>query len=101
MPTDQHELAALIAPRPLCIGSAEHDYNSDPFAEFSCAVLADPAWRFLGSDGFGVTAMPAVNTSLGHTIRYHVRTGKHNVTAYDWQEYPKFLDEALAVQRGR
>jgi hypothetical protein len=95
MPTDQHEMVALIAPRPIYIGSADLDFTSDPFSEFACCVLTDPVWRLLGSDGFGVTTMPALNTSVGHAIRYHDRTGKHNVTAYDWEQYLRFLDEEL------
>jgi hypothetical protein len=95
MPTDQHEMVALIAPRPLYIGSADQDYTSDPPNEFACAVLADPVWRLLGKQGFGVSAMPPLNTSVGHTIRYHVRTGKHDVKAYDWDQYLRFLDEEL------
>jgi hypothetical protein len=95
MPTDQHEMVALIAPRPVYIASADSDSNSDPFSEFASAVRADPVWRLLGADGFGVTAMPALNTSVGHTIRYHDRTGKHDVKAFDWEQYLPFLDEEV------
>ena len=95
MPTDQHEMVALVAPRPVYIGSAEEDLWSDPFNEFACAVLADPVWRLLGSDGFGVKDMPALNTSVGRTIRYHNRSGKHGVTAYDWEEYLRFVGEEV------
>jgi hypothetical protein len=95
MPTDQHEMVALVAPRPVYIGSAAEDLWADPFNEFACAVLADPVWRFLGSDGFGASDMPPLNTRVGHTIGYHNRSGKHGVTAYDWEQYLRFLDEAL------
>jgi hypothetical protein len=101
MPTDQHEMLTLIAPRPVYIGSADLDHTSDPFSEFSCAVLADPVWRLLGRQGFGVSAMPALNTSVGETIRYHDRTGRHDVTAYDWEEYLKFLGEEVGTSLQR
>jgi hypothetical protein len=36
--------------------------------------------------------MPAVNQPVGHTIGYHMRSGKHDVTDYDWQQYLDFAD---------
>jgi hypothetical protein len=37
-----------------------------------------------------VDAWPAVNQPVGDWIGYHVRTGKHDVTDYDWEQYLKF-----------
>jgi hypothetical protein len=35
--------------------------------------------------------MPAVNTPISRgLLGYHVRTGKHDVTAYDWDQYLAF-----------
>jgi hypothetical protein len=39
--------------------------------------------------------MPAVNQPVGNTVRYHVRTGKHDITAYDWEQYLNFADRQL------
>ena len=34
--------------------------------------------------------MPAVHQPIMHDVAYHIRAGKHDVTAYDWDQYLKF-----------
>ncbi|MFD2935653.1 glucuronyl esterase domain-containing protein [Spirosoma flavum] len=100
LPVDQHELLALIAPRPLYIASADGDQWSDPKGEFLGAAYAEPVYKLYGKVGLGTTdgrpqAFPAVNQPIGQTVRYHDRSGKHDVTDYDWEQYLRFADELV------
>ncbi len=90
LPFDQHELVALIAPRPVYIASAEEDHNADPCGEFLTAVAVDTVYRFLCGEGFPIKQMPPVNHPVFGRISYHIRSGKHNITPYDWKQYLHF-----------
>ncbi len=93
LPVDMHELAALAAPRPLYIASAQEDTWADPKGEFLAGKLAEPVYALFGKKGTGVAEWPAVNQPVGESIGYHVRSGKHDVTAYDWEQYLRFADK--------
>ncbi len=95
LPVDQHELLALIAPRPLYVASADGDQWSDPKGEFLGAVYAESVYQLFGKTGLGTNAFPSVNQPVGQTVRYHDRTGKHDVTEYDWEQYLRFADELV------
>jgi hypothetical protein len=93
IPADGNMLLSLLAPRPVYVASAVGDEWSDPHGEFLSAISASSVYALLGAGGLGAGEMPAVDSPVhGGNVSYHVRSGKHDVTAYDWDQYLQFLD---------
>lgn len=95
LPVDQHELLALIAPRPVYVASAKEDLWADPRGEFLAAYLATPVYELYGKTGISFDEMPLVNQPVHQTVAYHIRPGKHGVTDYDWEQYIQWANEQL------
>lgn len=90
LPVDQHMLIALIAPRPVYIASATEDMWADPKGEFLSAKEASIIYNMYGIQGLSSISMPKPDTPLIGEVSYHLRTGKHDITKYDWEQYINF-----------
>jgi hypothetical protein len=93
LPVDQHELIALVAPRPLFIGAGKVDGDGwvDPRGSFLAAAAAGPVYRLLGRSGLGTDEFPPIETLVangGIAFRQH-REGHTAVP-----NYPLYLDFA-------
>lgn len=95
LPFDQHELIALVAPRPVLLPNATEDTWANPAGQFEMLVAADPVYRLLGSPGLASTNMPPTGQLLNSPLGYFIRPGKHSVTAVDWAAILDFTDRQL------
>ncbi|HNX35101.1 MAG TPA: acetylxylan esterase [Kiritimatiellia bacterium] len=96
LPVDQHMLIALIAPRLAYVASASLDDWAGQPGEFRSCVLASPVWQLYGLKGLVGDTFPAPDSPLQEgRIGYHLRTGKHDLSLYDWQRYMDFADKHL------
>jgi hypothetical protein len=89
-PVDMHMLIALAAPRPIYIASAAEDHWADQKGEFLSGKFASPVYALFGERGVVVDEQPAIDTPVGDFIGYHIRTGKHDITEFDWTQYLNF-----------
>ncbi len=96
LPVDQHELIALIAPRPVYVGSAAGDRWADPKGEFLSLVYAQPVYELYGIHGLPTDNWPEARQPVfGDHMGYHLRLGRHAIFGYDWVQYLHFADKYL------
>lgn len=98
MPFDQHQLLALMAPRPVYVASASEDIWADPASEFLACLAASDAFKLLGKKGLvHEERYPEPGEFLHEgNIGYHLRPGTHFLSRYDWQMFMRFMDKHLA-----
>ncbi len=99
LPVDQHGLIALIAPRPVYVGSGEEDRWADPKGEFLSVAHAEEVFNLYGYKGVQTMEQPTVNTPVGDRAAYHIRSGGHTVADYDWDRYIEFADKWLRTNK--
>lgn len=101
LPVDQHMLLSLIAPRTLHVSSATEDHWADPSSEFISALLAGRAYRLYGLSGLPVDRFPEPESpAFGEGVAYHLRSGSHDMTEYDWQCFMDMADRSMRPRTG-
>jgi len=110
LPVDSHELIALVAPRPLFIGSgngvtdapfAMNDARSDPQGMFMAAVAAGPVYRLLGGRDLGTTRFPPIETSLDlGDLAFRQHNGG-TLDGPNWLSFLTFADKYISRGEGR
>ena len=98
LPIDQHMLLALCAPRPLYLSDAIEDEWADPHKAFEAAQLASEVYEVYGKPGLKGDVFPEIHHPLTEgMIAYHVRTGGHGLSLYEWQQYIPFLNRCFSL----
>lgn len=100
LPIDQHQLIACIAPRAVYVTSASEDDWADPTGEFLALRDAAPVWSLYGAN----SPLPPLRPELDRPVwsgrlGYHIRTGKHSLSEYDWTQFLKFADNVFSSQK--
>lgn len=93
IPVDQHQLIAMVAPRPLLLGNGWKDVWSDPNGSYRAAIGADPVYRLYGVEGLTQTGMR--DTDKRGRLDFWIRPTGHSVRPADWDYFLDWLDRWL------
>lgn len=90
---DQHYLVASIAPRNVCVTSAELDYWADQKGEQLCCLAASEAWEKLGLVGLQECDHCLVpgEKLLNGNVGYSMTPTTHFLSRHAWINYMEFM----------
>ncbi|MGE0409035.1 MAG: alpha/beta hydrolase, partial [Amphiplicatus sp.] len=97
LPVDQHQLLALVAPRPILLGNARRDVWSDPAGALRAARGADPVYELYGETGLDQARMTPFSPQA--ELSFWIRPGTHGVVEEDWPAFLAFLDAHIGARR--
>lgn len=90
---DQHYLLASIAPRNVCVTSAELDYWADQKGEQLCCLAASEAWEKLGLVGLEECDhyLNPDERLLHGNVGYSMTPTTHFLSRHAWNNYMEFM----------
>ncbi len=92
MPFDQHYLTALIAPRRLCVATAERDEWADTEAQYLSLEAASAIYEKCGVPGLvNRELMTTGSSSSEGRIALIMRSGPHYFSRHDWNFFLDFI----------
>ena len=105
LPVDNHELIALVAPRPVFVGAGASvgdgyanpagDGWADPRGMFLAEVGAGPVYRLLGKKDLGTTEFPPIETTLIEgEVAFRQHAGGHT-PGPNWPTFLTFASRYL------
>lgn len=97
MPFDQHFLVASVAPRHVYCGAALEDTWADPYSQFLSYYAASEVYELLGLKGLSCEdKLPEPgDTFADGDLGYHLRSGGHFFSRYDWNRYMEFMKSKM------
>jgi hypothetical protein len=105
LPVDNHELIALVAPRPVFVGGGASsgdgyanrggDAWADPTGMFLAEVAAGPVYRLLGKQDLGTTEFPPIEKALIQgDLGFRQHAGGHTPVP-NWPTFLEFASRYL------
>lgn len=94
MPFDQHFLLSLICPRYIYVSSAEQDLWADPLNEFLTLTEVTKVYMLYQLEGLIHNDRLPVpgDVFMDGGAGYHLRTGSHYLSRYDWNRFIDFIN---------